>query len=127
MNNDSENLAQQPERRKHIRIEKHFIVTFFDADKPDADHNISQIKNISRGGLLFSSNFMYPQGHKLQLVIKTPYISANLKVKGIVLDCVEKIQNVIYEIRVQIVDLNIEAELILKKIEQSFLESKQNY
>ncbi|MDP8265123.1 MAG: PilZ domain-containing protein [Candidatus Aceula lacicola] len=117
----------EEDRRKHPRVEKHFIVTFFEADDPAAEHSISQLKNISRGGVLFSSSVAHTAGKKLQVMIKTPYMANTLSVKGTVIECSERIPGVIYEIRVEIEDLDSDAETIFKKIEEAFLKSKQDY
>ncbi len=112
------------ERRQHPRIEKHFIVTFYEAGRTDADHSISQLKNISRGGFCFSSSLALTPGTKLQTMIKTPYLGQSVSVLTTVVDCKEKIHNVIYEVRVRIEESTPEAEDILKKIEQAFIKSQ---
>lgn len=115
------------ERRKHPRVEKHFIVTFYDLDKKDADHCISQLKNISRGGLCFSSSFSVPVGTRLQTMIKTPYMGQAVHVVTRVVDSKEKVPNVIYDIRVKLEEATPEAEEILQKIEKNFLQAQSNY
>jgi hypothetical protein len=115
------------ERRKSPRIEKHFILTVYDIDKKDADHCVSQLKNISRHGLCFSSSFPFDLGTRLQTMIKTPYMGQAINIITKVVDSKEKVANVIYEIRVQIEEANPEAEEILQKIEKSFLQSQSNY
>jgi len=115
------------ERRKHPRVEKHFIVTFYDFDKKDADHSISQLKNISCGGLCFSSSFPIALGTKLQTMIKTPYMGQAVNIVTRVVDSREKVPNVIYDIRVKLEEATPEAEEILQKIEKSFLQSQSNY
>ena len=127
MSDDSRKPDEREDRRKHPRVEKHFIVTFFEADKQDADHSISQLKNISRGGVLFSSSVVHAPGKKLQIMIKTPYMASTLSVVGTVLDCTEKIPGVIYEIRAEIKNLDSDADAIFKKIEEAFLKSQQDY
>ena len=125
--NDSRKPSNSEDRRKHPRIEKYFIVTFFEADKPDAEHSISQLKNISRGGVLFSSCVAHAPGKKLQIMIKTPYMANTLSVQGEVLECAEKLPGIIYDIRVEIKDLDSNANAIFKKIEESFLKFKHDY
>ncbi|MFA6379162.1 MAG: PilZ domain-containing protein [Candidatus Omnitrophota bacterium] len=122
----STNNAGQ-ERRKHPRIEKHFIITVYDIDKKDADHCISQLKNISRGGLCFSSSFPLEIGTRLQTMIKTPYMGQAINIVTKVVNSKEKVPNVIYDIRVQIEQADPVAEEILQKIEKSFLQSQGNY
>jgi hypothetical protein len=114
------------ERRKHLRISKHFIITYHEAAVPDARHSVSQLKDISQGGVCFSSCVGYNEGTVLDVFIKTPYLAETLNTRGTVVACAEKISNVIYEIHVQLNDLNAETEQILKKIEKSFLDSQKN-
>jgi hypothetical protein len=118
---------QGNERRKHPRIEKHFIINVYDIDKPGSDHCISQIKNVSRGGLCFSSSFPFDLGTRLQTMIKTPYMGQAVSIITKVVDSKEKVANVIYDIRVSIEEASPEAEEILQKIEKSFLQSQSNY
>jgi hypothetical protein len=115
------------ERRKHPRIEKHFIITAYDIDNKDADHCVSQLKNISRGGFCFSSSFSIAAGTRLQTMIKTPYMGQSINIMTKVVDSQEKVPNVIYDIRVEIEQATPEAEEILQKIEKSFMQSKSNY
>jgi len=118
-------MDRPEERRKHPRVSKHFIVTYYDATIADAQHNVSQLKDISRGGVCFSSCVGLPKNTLLQILIKTPYLAETLSAKGTVVYCAEKIPGVIYEVHVHIEDLTPETELILKKIEKSFIESQQ--
>lgn len=115
------------ERRKHPRVEKHFILTVFDLDRQDADHCVSQLKNISRGGLCFSSSFPFEAGTRLQTMIKTPYMGQTVNVVTRVMESREKVPNVIYDIHVRIEKSTPEADEILQKIEDSFLQSQGNY
>ncbi|MDP8266740.1 MAG: PilZ domain-containing protein [Candidatus Aceula meridiana] len=119
-------MDRPEERRKHLRVSKHFIVTYYDANIADAQHNVSQLKDISQGGVCFSSCAGFPKNSLLQILIKTPYLAETLSIKGIVVDCAEKIPEVIYEIHVQLEGLTPETELILKKIEKNFIESQRN-
>lgn len=115
------------ERRQHPRIEKHFIITYYDLDKVDAEHCISQIKNISRGGVCFSSSFAFTPGSRLQAMIKTPYMGQTVNFEIRVIDCEEKIPNTVYNVRAKIESKTPQAEEILHKIEESFLRSQSNY
>ena len=40
------------ERRYFVRIEKHFIISYYNKGDPAQRHDVSQLKNISLGGLL---------------------------------------------------------------------------
>ena len=117
----------QHERRQHPRIEKHFIITYYDLDKSDAEHFISQVKNISRGGICFSSSLAFTPGCRLQAMIKTPYMGQTINFETRVIDCEEKIPNTVYNIRAKIENKTPQTEEILHKIEENFLKSQSNY
>ena len=123
----SHNPSPRQERRRHPRIEKHFILTVYDIDNKNADHCVSQLKNISRGGFCFSSSFAINVGTRLQTMIKTPYMGQTINIVTRVVDSKEKVPNVIYDIHVQIEEATPEAQEILQKIEKSFMQSQSNY
>ena len=123
----SHNPSPRQERRRHPRIEKHFILTVYDIDNKNADHCVSQLKNIGRGGFCFSSSFAINVGTRLQTMIKTPYMGQTINIVTRVVDSKEKVPNVIYDIHVQIEEATPEAHEILQKIEKSFTQSQSNY
>lgn len=115
------------ERRQHPRIEKHFIITYYDLEKSDAEHCISQLKNISRGGVCFSSSLLFKTGTRLHAMIKTPFMGQTVNFEVRVVDCEEKIPNTVYHVRAKIENPTPQTDEILKKIEESFLKSQSNY
>lgn len=115
------------ERRQHPRIEKHFIITYYDLEKSNAEHCISQLKNISRGGVCFSSSLSFAPGARLQAMLKTPFLGQTVDFEVRVVDCEEKIPNTVYHVRAKIENATPQTQEILKKIEESFLKSQSNY
>ena len=74
-------MAHEPqgqERRQFTRIRKHFILRFFLKDAPGIDLEISQIEDISKGGICFTSTMNFKKGDALIIELRTPYISAVL-------------------------------------------------
>jgi len=108
------------ERRVYIRIEKHFIISYYDKNDPHVKHNISQIKNISMGGMCFIASQKYEPSLKMGIELKTPYLSDMVHIEGTVLESHEKIPKMIYEIRLAFDQLTTDAEIILKRIVETF-------
>ena len=109
------------EHRNNVRIERPFIVSYFDKSDPQAKHNISQLKNISVGGMCFVTSQLFTPGTKLGIELKTPFIVEAIKIQGTVLESKEKIPGLICETRLKFELLSSEAIFILKKIVKTFL------
>lgn len=105
-------------RRKHVRIYRHFILTYFPVSNPTQQHEVSQINNISQGGVSFAVTKPVEAATVLGIDLKTPFLSEGVYLQGEVLECREKISNLIYEVRLQFKDLSAQAQETLVKIEQ---------
>ena len=110
----------QPERRRYIRIEKHFIISYYEKDDPATRHGISQLKNISMGGICFVTSQQYFKGIKLGIELKTPFLADTVHIEGTVLESHEKVANMIYETRLAFAPLNPQAEIVLQKMVVTF-------
>ena len=106
------------DRRKHVRVYRNFILTYHHKEKGGDKRDISQVNNISKGGI----NFVATQALDLQATIgvdlQTPFIANAVYLEGVVLECKEKIPNLIYEIRLEFCNISPEAMDILDKIER---------
>ena len=118
-----ENGANE-DRRKYIRIKKNFILSFYDKSDPDVRHIITQLKNISHGGMCFITSRYYKPGITMGIDMKTPFLAGTIHLDGTVLGCHEKVPNVIYETRIVFSILDPEVEFILDKIVDYFKEGK---
>ncbi len=116
----------QRERRKYIRIKKHFIISYYDKHDPTTKHEISQIKNISLGGSCFVTSQYWPPTTKIGIELKTPYLAGTVHLEGTVLESHEKIPNLLYETRLVFDQLTPQAEFVLNKIVGYFRELKGN-
>lgn len=112
------------ERRKHIRIYRNFIITYHEKGSSSTQHDISQVNNVSVGGMNFSSSHPLKSGAAVIIDMQAPFISDPLRLEGFVLDCKEKVPEMIYEIRVQFQDIPEQVLVSLKKIE-SYNEAKK--
>jgi len=114
---------EQPyqEKRRYKRIKKNFVVTYFDLAAPKQKHEISQLKNISLGGMCFITTQQYTPGTKLGMELKTPYISGTTYLEGKVLESHEKVKKMIYDTRLQFDTLSHDAQFLLKELIEYFL------
>ena len=111
MNNSSD------ERRKYLRIYRNFIMSYHEKGKLTTSHNVSQVNNVSKGGLSFSSTHPLKQGAVITIDLKTPFLSDSIHLEGVVLECREKIPDMIYEIRLQFQEIPEQVLMVLEKIE----------
>ena len=105
-------------RRKFVRVYRNFICSYWLKGKEETKIEISQINNISQGGLNFSSTFAFDQGVLLEIELKTPFISEKVNLEGIVLESREKISNLIFEVRLEFQNVSEQAKDVLEKIER---------
>jgi c-di-GMP-binding flagellar brake protein YcgR len=111
----------QPERRRFERLKRKFMVTYHRLDEPHTSFDISQIKNISLGGMCFVASHGYEPGTKLAIELQTPFIRDKLSLSAEVLESKEVAKNLIYETRVRFPELKEDTKHYLSKIIETFL------
>ncbi|MFH1360821.1 MAG: PilZ domain-containing protein [Candidatus Omnitrophota bacterium] len=114
----------QEERRHYIRIEKNFIISYCDKNDRSQKHDVSQLKNISLGGMCFVAGHRYPPSTKLCIELKTPYLAGTAHIEGTVLESHEKITGMLFETRLTFDPLSPESEHVLNKIIETFSKLK---
>ena len=112
------------EKRKYPRINKHFILSYFDLNDPLVRHDASQLKNISLGGLCLITSKVYPQGTRLGIELRTPFLSDFIHLRGTVLESKEKIKHIIYETRLQFDEVPEKTAVVLQKLIEHFEKEK---
>ena len=105
------------ERRKHLRIYRNFIMSYHEKGKSLAKHSVSQVNNVSKGGMNFSSIHPLKEGTIVIIDLKTLFIADSIRLEGVVLECREKIPEMIYEIRLQFQEIPQQALTVLEKVE----------
>ena len=105
-------------RRKHVRIYRNFILSCHLKEKSDVRYEMSQVNNISQGGINFSVTAAFEKGVVLVIEVKTPFLNDKVVLEGVVLESHPKINNLIYAIRVEFQNLTEQAKDALLKIEQ---------
>ncbi len=112
------------EKRQYQRIQRNFIICYNDKITPDNKYEVTQIKNISLGGLCFVTHKFYPEGSKLSFELRTPYLTDTVHLEGAVLESKEKIKSILYETRLIFDRLSSESELVLQKMVSSLVKSE---
>jgi hypothetical protein len=105
------------ERRKHVRVYRNFILSYHEKGKSTISRYVSQVNNISLGGLSFFSTHLLKQGIVIIVDLKAPFIADSIRLEGLVLECREKIPDMIYEIRLKFQDIPQQVLAVLEKIE----------
>jgi hypothetical protein len=105
------------DRRKHVRVDRNFILTYIDKRTPNVKNEITQLRNISRGGMCFVATRPFELSTALVVEMRTPFTTGSISLEGTVLESRERIKDMIYDIRLQFVNLPPQAEEILEKIE----------
>lgn len=106
------------ERRRHIRVDRNFILTYFNKHTPHVKNEITQLRNISKGGLCFVATQSFQVSAELIIEMRTPFTTGTVLFEGIVLESRERIKNLIYDVRLEFRNVQPAAMEILEKIEQ---------
>ncbi len=115
------------ERRKHKRIDKHFILFYSEKDFPEREYESTQLKNISGGGMCFVTSRKFEPGVKIVIQLKTPYLAEATHLEGRVLESHEKVRDMIYETRIKFESLDRQGEFILSKLSEFFVDGEDHY
>jgi len=113
------------ERRKYPRINKAFVISYFDLSNPRQKHEITQLKNISIGGMCFVATHPVDPATKLGIELKTPYLASVTQLEGITLDSREKIKNMVYEVRLEFDSLSEQSKILLDRIIEIFMKEQE--
>ncbi len=120
-----ENKMDQ-ERRRGRRILKHFILSYFEKEYPDRRYELTQLKNISHGGMCFITSQKFDPGIKLGIELKTPYVAETTYLEGVVLESHEKVRNMIYETRLKFEFLDPQGEFWVAKLIEFFVNGENS-
>ncbi len=116
--------SPKEERRKYKRINKSFILTYYDKSNPQEKYEITQLRNIGMGGMCFVTTRTFPSGTHLFIDLKTPYLTDITHIHGSVQESHEKVKDMLYETRLKFEHLNAEAEYVIAKLMEVFLEGE---
>ena len=125
-NPDNNENKMDQERRRSQRIRKHFILSYFEKDYPDRRYELTQLKNISHGGMCFITSQKFNPGVKLGIELKTPYVAETTYLEGVVLESHEKIRSMIYETRLKFEFLDPQGEFWVAKLIEFFVNGESD-
>jgi hypothetical protein len=110
--------AEGKERRQFIRIKKNYIIRFCAKSNPALKFEVSQVENVSKGGLCFTSTIKFNEGDDLAIELRTPYVTDIIYLEGNILHIQETIKGLLYSNRLKFHDISPEAAIVLEKIEK---------
>ncbi len=93
------------EKRKYARMNANFVVSYRIKEMLDG-YDLSQSKNVSQGGMLLTTNKFFPKNTGLAMTIRFPFVAQKIEVTGRVISSKEMVRDLIYETRLQFMDLN---------------------
>ncbi|HBG60825.1 MAG: hypothetical protein A2Y03_07420 [Omnitrophica WOR_2 bacterium GWF2_38_59] len=123
-NNPSEGSFE--ERRRYKRINKNFILSYFIKNLPEKRFEITQLKNISLGGMCFITSQAFEPGTEMGIELKTPYMSDVTYLEGKILQSHVKVKNMIYETRFEFEHIQPQAEFLISKLIEFFIKEEKN-
>ena len=104
------------ERRRFVRIDGTFVLSYRQAGIEDPKSDITQTRNISVGGLLFMTDKLFPLGAILVLKLRLPDREDHIDIKVKVVGSRQIRKNVLYETRAKFVDIKEEDRDAVRKI-----------
>ena len=93
------------ERRRHARMNANFVVSYRIKEIRDG-YDLTQTKNVSQGGMLLTTNKFFEEDVYLAMTIRFPFVSQKIELTARVVSCKEIVKNLIYETRLQFLDLD---------------------
>ncbi len=111
------------ERRRFIRVDGSFIVSYTDifAQQPKSD--LSQTKNISLGGILFTADRNISVGSPLNVKLKLPTTPDYINVRVKVVDCKERVKGIMYDVRAKFINISEIDRDSIRKIVECYLKT----
>ncbi len=91
------------EKRKYLRLNKNLVISYIKEDK-DKGYDLSQIHNISQGGLLFNASQEFEEGDVLSIWVRFPFLKERTNILAEVVGC-QKLRKRLYQVRVQFVEI----------------------
>ena len=101
-----------PERRKKPRIAGKFVVSYRVKVEVN-NYDISQTRNLSLGGMLLTTNRFFSRGTVLAIDIRLPFFIDAIKITGMVIESKEVVKDLIYDTRIQFLEIDPRAESIV--------------
>ena len=94
------------ERRRFVRIGGSFIVSYTDISTAQLKTDITQTKDISLGGILFTTDKKLKSGSVLRIKVRVPESPDYLNLKVSVVHSKERVKNMLYETRAKFIGIS---------------------
>lgn len=104
----SSDAGDQPERRRHGRVEANLVVSYRRGGSPD-DFEMTQSRNVGPGGILLITDKGFTRGERLDMRVRFPFDNGDRQVLGEVAKCVRIVKDSLYFTRVRFIDLDEES------------------
>lgn len=112
------------EKRKFPRVAGKFVVSY--RVKADVDnYDISQTRNLSLGGMLLTTNRNFPYGMILAIDIRLPFFIDAISLTGRVMESKEVVKDLIYDTRIQFLEIDPKVEGILNDTVGYYLKTQK--
>ncbi len=112
------------ERREYPRILGKFVVSY-QAKSCDSHTHISQTRNLSKGGMVLTTNKNFPPGTILTIDIRLPFNADKISLDGQVLDIKEVVKYLIYDARIKFINLEPKYEEKIKDTVNYYVKVKK--
>ena len=111
------------EKRKHPRLDFNLIVSYRPLENTEK-MRITQIKNLSRGGMMISTCEKIEKGTMLKINLRFPLLKKKVNLVGKVIESKEVVPNFDYETRVYFYNMDKEVEKLLHDSLEDFKNHK---
>jgi Tfp pilus assembly protein PilZ len=116
------------ERRRFARIDGTFVVSYTDVTTQERKSDISQTRNISVGGILFTTDKVFSSGTILKLKIRLPDAPSYINIKVRVVESRQMVKGVLCETRAKFISIKEEDKSYISKvIETNLKKRKKNF
>lgn len=103
-----------PDRRKAARLDKAFVVSYRVYKEVD-NYDLTQTKNVSMGGMLLTTNRLFPAGTILAVDIRLPFLPEPLSLKCKVIKSKEVVKNLIYDAHLELIEADDDTKKAMDK------------
>ena len=109
------------ERRVYVRMKRNFMLSYLHKTNLSQKMEITQLKNISTGGMCFVTTQKIESSTELTIELTTPYLANTTLLQGTVKDSHEKAKGILYETRLEFGDLNSKDKMVLTQLIEFFM------
>ncbi|UCG35805.1 MAG: PilZ domain-containing protein [Candidatus Omnitrophota bacterium] len=113
-----------PERRRFPRLNENYVVSYRKTEAARKEYDLSQTKNISRGGACIATRTQFEKGAHLEIVMRVPFRPEKITVEGEVVESKEVVKNLVSHTRIKFVNVDPALEKELGAFLEQLLEEE---